>query len=63
MGGLPKARIDVFFLSEELSPGGCFLFLLQSSLTNSDIIFVKLHAPWEVLGKYAELMNVRMPFR
>ncbi|KAJ7422796.1 Anoctamin-4 [Pitangus sulphuratus] len=33
-----------------------------SSLTNSDIIFVKLHAPWEVLGKYAELMNVRMPF-
>ncbi|XP_030334346.1 anoctamin-4 isoform X2 [Strigops habroptila] len=35
----------------------------ESSLTNSDIIFVKLHAPWEVLGKYAELMNVRMPFR
>uniref|UniRef100_A0A803TMR7 Anoctamin n=1 Tax=Anolis carolinensis TaxID=28377 RepID=A0A803TMR7_ANOCA len=28
-----------------------------------DIIFVKLHAPWEVLGKHAELMNVRMPFR
>uniref|UniRef100_A0A803SR10 Anoctamin n=1 Tax=Anolis carolinensis TaxID=28377 RepID=A0A803SR10_ANOCA len=38
-------------------------FLLQSSLSNSDIIFVKLHAPWEVLGKHAELMNVRMPFR
>ncbi|KYO17528.1 hypothetical protein Y1Q_0020122 [Alligator mississippiensis] len=35
----------------------------ESSLTNSDIIFVKLHAPWEVLGKYAEVMNVRMPFR
>ncbi|XP_044311230.1 anoctamin-4 [Varanus komodoensis] len=35
----------------------------ESSLSNSDIIFVKLHAPWEVLGKYAELMNVRMPFR
>ncbi|XP_072779365.1 anoctamin-4 isoform X2 [Taeniopygia guttata] len=35
----------------------------ESSLTNSDIMFVKLHAPWEVLGKYAELMNVRMPFR
>uniref|UniRef100_A0A803TN85 Anoctamin n=1 Tax=Anolis carolinensis TaxID=28377 RepID=A0A803TN85_ANOCA len=34
-----------------------------SSLSNSDIIFVKLHAPWEVLGKHAELMNVRMPFR
>ncbi|XP_048659194.1 anoctamin-4 isoform X3 [Marmota marmota marmota] len=35
----------------------------QSSLINSDIIFVKLHAPWEVLGRYAEQMNVRMPFR
>ncbi|XP_062837046.1 anoctamin-4 isoform X2 [Anolis carolinensis] len=35
----------------------------ESSLSNSDIIFVKLHAPWEVLGKHAELMNVRMPFR
>lgn len=53
----------LFFLLEKVRPGGCFVFLLQSSLTNSDIIFVKLHAPWEVLGKYAELMNVRMPFR
>uniref|UniRef100_A0A8C8VQY5 Anoctamin n=1 Tax=Pelusios castaneus TaxID=367368 RepID=A0A8C8VQY5_9SAUR len=35
----------------------------ESSLINSDIIFVKLHAPWEVLGRYAEVMNVRMPFR
>ncbi|XP_072002458.1 anoctamin-4 isoform X1 [Engystomops pustulosus] len=35
----------------------------ESSITNSDIMFVKLHAPWEVLGRYAELMNVRMPFR
>ncbi|XP_039375384.1 anoctamin-4 isoform X2 [Mauremys reevesii] len=35
----------------------------ESSLTNSDVIFVKLHAPWEVLGRYAEVMNVRMPFR
>ncbi|XP_048691407.1 anoctamin-4 isoform X3 [Caretta caretta] len=35
----------------------------ESSLTNGDIIFVKLHAPWEVLGRYAEVMNVRMPFR
>lgn len=41
----------------------CFFFLFQSSLINSDIIFVKLHAPWEVLGRYAEQMNVRMPFR
>ncbi|XP_062913667.1 anoctamin-4-like isoform X3 [Mobula hypostoma] len=35
----------------------------ESSITNDDVIFVKLHAPWEVLCKYAELMNVRMPFR
>ncbi|XP_063783900.1 anoctamin-4 isoform X2 [Pseudophryne corroboree] len=35
----------------------------ELSITNSDIMFVKLHAPWEVLGRYAELMNVRMPFR
>ncbi|XP_073401128.1 anoctamin-4 isoform X3 [Dendrobates tinctorius] len=35
----------------------------ESSITNSDTMFVKLHAPWEVLGRYAELMNVRMPFR
>ncbi|XP_060051624.1 anoctamin-4 isoform X5 [Erinaceus europaeus] len=35
----------------------------ESSVINSDIIFVKLHAPWEVLGRYAEQMNVRMPFR
>uniref|UniRef100_A0A5F8H683 Anoctamin n=1 Tax=Monodelphis domestica TaxID=13616 RepID=A0A5F8H683_MONDO len=34
----------------------------ESSVINSDIIFVKLHAPWEVLGRYAEVMNVRMPF-
>ncbi|MGH0117212.1 UNVERIFIED_CONTAM: hypothetical protein FKN15_046133 [Acipenser sinensis] len=35
----------------------------ESSITNSDIIFLKLHAPWEVLCRYAELMNIRMPFR
>ncbi|XP_074127461.1 anoctamin-4 isoform X5 [Sminthopsis crassicaudata] len=35
----------------------------ESSVINNDIIFVKLHAPWEVLGRYAEVMNVRMPFR
>ncbi|XP_074127462.1 anoctamin-4 isoform X6 [Sminthopsis crassicaudata] len=34
----------------------------ESSVINNDIIFVKLHAPWEVLGRYAEVMNVRMPF-
>ncbi|TRY85854.1 hypothetical protein DNTS_011885 [Danionella cerebrum] len=33
------------------------------SLTNSDIMFVKIHAPWDSLCKYAEQMNIRMPFR
>ncbi|KAF7664480.1 hypothetical protein LDENG_00176140 [Lucifuga dentata] len=35
----------------------------EASLTNSDVIFLKLHAPWDVLCHYAELMNIRMPFR
>lgn len=40
-----------------------FWFPPQASLTNSDVIFLKLHAPWDVLCRYAELMNIRMPFR
>uniref|UniRef100_G3Q7C6 Anoctamin n=1 Tax=Gasterosteus aculeatus aculeatus TaxID=481459 RepID=G3Q7C6_GASAC len=35
----------------------------EASLTNSDVIFLKLNAPWDVLCRYAELMNIRMPFR
>uniref|UniRef100_A0A671LIL7 Anoctamin n=1 Tax=Sinocyclocheilus anshuiensis TaxID=1608454 RepID=A0A671LIL7_9TELE len=35
----------------------------EPSLTNSDILFVKIHAPWDTLCKYAEQMNIRMPFR
>ncbi|XP_072448833.1 anoctamin-3 isoform X4 [Chiloscyllium punctatum] len=34
----------------------------EQSLTNSDIMFVKLHAPWETICKYAERMNIHMPF-
>ncbi|KAF3704914.1 Anoctamin-4 [Channa argus] len=37
--------------------------LPEASLTNSGVIFLKLHAPWDVLCRYAELMNIRMPFR
>ncbi|XP_047675490.1 anoctamin-3 isoform X2 [Tachysurus fulvidraco] len=35
----------------------------EPSLTNHDIMFVKIHAPWDTLCKYAEQMNIRMPFR
>ncbi|XP_031798460.1 anoctamin-3 isoform X4 [Sarcophilus harrisii] len=35
----------------------------EQSITNSDIMFVKIHCPWDTLCKYAERMNIRMPFR
>ncbi|XP_068578528.1 anoctamin-3 isoform X3 [Cebidichthys violaceus] len=35
----------------------------EPSLTNNDIMYVKVHAPWDTLCKYAEQMNIRMPFR
>ncbi|XP_055578882.1 anoctamin-3 isoform X2 [Falco cherrug] len=34
----------------------------EPAVTNSDIMFVKIHCPWETLCKYAERMNIRMPF-
>lgn len=50
-----------YFLVEIKLP--CVFVSLQASVTNSDLIFLKLHAPWDVLCRYAELMNIRMPFR
>uniref|UniRef100_A0AAV2KYC3 Anoctamin n=1 Tax=Knipowitschia caucasica TaxID=637954 RepID=A0AAV2KYC3_KNICA len=35
----------------------------EPSLTNNDIMFVKIHIPWDALCRYAEQMNIRMPFR
>uniref|UniRef100_A0A3Q3WL62 Anoctamin n=1 Tax=Mola mola TaxID=94237 RepID=A0A3Q3WL62_MOLML len=35
----------------------------EASVKNSDLIYLKLHAPWDVLCCYAELMNIHMPFR
>ncbi|KAJ1182000.1 hypothetical protein NDU88_007198 [Pleurodeles waltl] len=32
------------------------------ALTNNEIMFVKIHCPWETLCKYAERLNIRMPF-
>ncbi|XP_039198156.1 anoctamin-3 isoform X3 [Crotalus tigris] len=34
----------------------------EPAVTNNDIIFVKIHCPWDTLCKYAERMNIRMPF-
>lgn len=41
----------------------CSFFIWKPSLTNNDIMFVKINAPWDTLCKYAEQMNIRMPFR
>uniref|UniRef100_UPI00358E4EFF anoctamin-4-like n=1 Tax=Myxine glutinosa TaxID=7769 RepID=UPI00358E4EFF len=35
----------------------------EMSITNNDLTFVKIHATWGMLCKYAEEMNIRMPFR
>ena len=36
---------------------------LQPAVANSDIMFIKIHIPWDTLCKYAERLNIRMPFR
>uniref|UniRef100_A0A452GTV9 Anoctamin n=1 Tax=Gopherus agassizii TaxID=38772 RepID=A0A452GTV9_9SAUR len=35
----------------------------EPAITSTDIMFVKIHCPWDTLCKYAERMNIRMPFR
>ena len=30
---------------------------------NSPLTFVKIHTPWEVLQRYAEILKVRMPMK
>uniref|UniRef100_A0A8D2IUY7 Anoctamin n=1 Tax=Varanus komodoensis TaxID=61221 RepID=A0A8D2IUY7_VARKO len=35
----------------------------EPAVTNNDIMFVKIHCPWDTLCKYAERMSIRMPFR
>ncbi|XP_073203903.1 anoctamin-3 isoform X4 [Lepidochelys kempii] len=35
----------------------------EPAITSNDIMFVKIHCPWDTLCKYAERMNIRMPFR
>uniref|UniRef100_A0A670Y8L2 Anoctamin n=1 Tax=Pseudonaja textilis TaxID=8673 RepID=A0A670Y8L2_PSETE len=39
-----------------------FLFHLQES-ENNKTYFVKIHAPWEILITYAEVLNIKMPIK
>uniref|UniRef100_A0A672PX29 Anoctamin n=1 Tax=Sinocyclocheilus grahami TaxID=75366 RepID=A0A672PX29_SINGR len=60
------SRVDWVIFNRRLqpkSPDAHGSERLRPSLTNSDIMFVKIHAPWDTLCKYAEQMNIRMPFR
>lgn len=35
----------------------------EPAIANPDIMFIKIHIPWDTLCKYAERLNIRMPFR
>ncbi|XP_037695094.1 anoctamin-3 isoform X2 [Choloepus didactylus] len=35
----------------------------EPAVANPDIMFIKIHIPWETLCIYAERLNIRMPFR
>uniref|UniRef100_A0ABI7XIH8 Anoctamin n=1 Tax=Felis catus TaxID=9685 RepID=A0ABI7XIH8_FELCA len=37
--------------------------LSKPAVANPDIMFIKIHIPWDTLCKYAERLNIRMPFR
>ncbi|GAB5577676.1 anoctamin-3 isoform X1 [Prionailurus iriomotensis] len=34
----------------------------EPAVANPDIMFIKIHIPWDTLCKYAERLNIRMPF-
>ncbi|XP_040836223.1 anoctamin-3 isoform X1 [Ochotona curzoniae] len=35
----------------------------EPAIASPDIMFIKIHIPWDTLCKYAERLNIRMPFR
>ncbi|CAO2579570.1 Ano3, partial [Lemmus lemmus] len=35
----------------------------EPAIANPDIMFIKIHIPWDTLCKYAERLNIRVPFR
>ncbi|KAF3821950.1 hypothetical protein GH733_007324 [Mirounga leonina] len=57
--------LEILTCYETLSkanPSGSSL-LQKPAVANPDIMFIKIHIPWDTLCKYAERLNIRMPFR
>lgn len=53
-------------LSSITSKSQCFLLFCLLFLQNSEdgkTYFVKIHAPWEVLVTYAEVLGIKMPIK
>ncbi|ETE64554.1 Anoctamin-3, partial [Ophiophagus hannah] len=56
-------RAEGLMLEREVGSILCLLKMAATpAVTNNDIMFVKIHCPWDTLCKYAERMNIRMPF-
>ncbi|XP_046368933.2 anoctamin-4-like isoform X7 [Haliotis rufescens] len=57
-----KKRREVF--EENLRNDGLELEIEEKKLLKEDnLYFVKVHAPWEVLTRYAEIMSMKMPLQ
>ncbi|XP_067906491.1 anoctamin-6 isoform X2 [Heterodontus francisci] len=56
---LSRKRKRAFF-QENLKKVGLQIEATRSTL-DSKIVFLKLHAPWEVLCRYAELLHIKLP--
>lgn len=46
-----------------VNDGASLLIPFQPAIANPDIMFIKIHIPWDTLCKYAERLNIRVPFR
>nr|XP_021520010.1 anoctamin-6-like [Meriones unguiculatus] len=41
----------------------CLLSVAPSQVSDDKLVFVKVHAPWEVLCTYAEIMHIKLPLK
>ena len=39
------------------------MLILSIYLVDDKLVFVKVHAPWEVLCTYAEIMHIKLPLK